>query len=75
MSEAIANLVATLILRFVTQKVGFACCYYACLVSCGLVMFAEIYEWEFLVALGVLVGKASITTAFCFLYFTTVDYF
>ena len=40
-----------------------------------MVMFAEINGWEFLVPIGVLVGKASITTAFCFLYFTTVDYF
>lgn len=38
-------------------------------------MYAEMNQVDFLIPFGVLFAKSAITTAFCFLYFTTVDYF
>ena len=58
-----------------TQKQGYALSFGLCAISSILVMFAEMHEVEWFVPFGVLVSKASVTCAFCFLYFTTVDYF
>jgi hypothetical protein len=75
LSEAFANGGATILLAFTGKKTGYSICYVATAVSCLGVMFAELHDAHWLVPLGVLVGKFSITAAFCFLYFTTVDYF
>lgn len=75
LSEAFANGGATILLAFTGKKTGYSICFVATAFSCILVMFAEIHNANWLVPFGVLVGKFSITAAFCFLYFTTVDYF
>ena len=74
-AESCANGGAVLVLVFVSQRYGFAICYVFTAVACIVVMLAEMSEAAWLVPIGVLVGKSSITCAFAFLYFTTVDYF
>lgn len=58
-----------------TQKKGFGVCFLSCAIGCGTVMWSEMKGIVWLIPITVLVSKSTITVAFCFIYFTTVDYF
>jgi hypothetical protein len=58
-----------------SNKKGFAFGFIACGLSCVIVMFSEATGTLALVPIGVLGAKAGISLAFCFLYFSQVNYF
>lgn len=75
LAESFSNGGGILLVTYMSQKRGYALCYLICAASCGLVLFAEVYEQNWLIPIAVILSKSSITCAFCLLYFTIVDYF
>jgi uncharacterized protein YggT (Ycf19 family) len=75
LSECCAHAFSVIVVRIMSIKKGFASSYIVCAIACVLTLYAEIYGHNWLVPIGVLGAKAGISVAFCFLYFSTVNYF
>jgi len=74
-SEAAAHAFSTVLVTILSIKRGFAACYITGAIACMLVMYAEMHSISWLVPIGVLGAKAGVSCAFCFVYFSTVNYF
>jgi hypothetical protein len=74
-SEAFGNASAAYIATKMPIHWGFALSFLACGIACVFVIFAEIHEALWMIPLGILVAKFSISCGFSTLYFATVHYF
>jgi len=64
-----------ILVMIVSKRKSFALCFMACACSCGVVVLAEVSGVKWMIPVAVLMAKSSITTAFCLLFFTIIDYF
>ena len=74
-SECIAHLLSLWVLKLFSIKNGYFFSYLLCALSALVVILSEYSGVEHLIPIAVLGAKAGISVAFCFLYFTTVNYF
>uniref|UniRef100_A0A7S3CJF9 Uncharacterized protein n=1 Tax=Strombidium rassoulzadegani TaxID=1082188 RepID=A0A7S3CJF9_9SPIT len=74
-SESVAHGLSMVVLAMLSIKKGYLCSFFVCAFSALLVIGSESSGMDWLVPVCVLGVKASISIAFCFLYFSTVNYF
>jgi hypothetical protein len=75
LSESIANGLAVVVVAILSIKRGYFASYLICGISAFLVILSESSGTDSLIPIAVLGAKAGISIAFCFLYFSTVNYF
>ena len=75
LAEGVAHAASAVVVLIMSTRKGFAAGYGVCAISCVIVMYSQFYDSSWLIPIGVLGAKAGISVAFCFLYFSQVNYF
>ena len=75
LSEAISCLFPLLMLRYISVKRAFAVSFLISIVSCAVILLAEVSKHEGLIPIGLFGAKAGINIAFCFLYIGSISFF
>ena len=75
LAESGAHAASVIVVTVLSVKRGFSTAFVICMVACVMVIFAEMYNSSWMIPVSVLFAKAGISVAFCFLYFSTVNYF
>lgn len=75
LSEAAAQTFSIILLKFMSVKKGFAFSFILCGISCMVVVFAEATGSDRLIPIAILGAKIGVSSAFCYLYFSMVEFF
>lgn len=75
LSEAVANMLPLIIIRFMSVSRGLSLAFFVSSVACGLVMYGSMNDAEGLIPLGIIGVKAGVSLGFSFLYFSSINFF
>lgn len=76
LSESMANgPLSIIVIQLFSVKNGYFINLVFCGMSCMLIFLSTVRHWDMIIPFAVLGAKSSISIAFCFLYFSTIQFF